>query len=161
MICARSLGKRRPRRQAVCGVRSMSNQDEIEQACERIITRMAHYMDHGQYEALSRLFTEDGEFNRRGMSSRGRKEIFDSVSLRPVNVITRHFCSAPCFETVTDSEATAVTYVVMYQSDRNENGPAKLAAPAVIAEYYDTFRRSSEGWRLAKRTIKPIMLPES
>jgi hypothetical protein len=140
---------------------SAVNREHIERACERLVVRFAHYIDRGRYEEFAQLFTQDGEFTRRGMSSRGQDEILASVKQRPANTVTRHVCGAPCFEKVMDDEATAVTYLVMYQADRNESGPTKFSGPAVIAEYYDVFRNTSEGWRLAQRIAQPVMIREN
>jgi len=131
--------------------------DAIEQACQRLINRFALYNDMGQFEQLAALFAEDGAFARPTTPDDfivGRAAILESFTSRPGGKVTRHLLSNTVIDVQDADHATAISYVTQYSA--NPDSPAKFGLKAnptqLVGEYYDSFVRTAEGWKFAKRS---------
>jgi Nuclear transport factor 2 (NTF2) domain. len=131
--------------------------DAIEQACIRLIHRFALYNDMGEYEKLVELFAEDGAFARPTAPDDyivGRAEILESFVSRPGGKVTRHLVTNTVVEVQDADHATAISYVTQFSA--NPDTPAKFGFKAnpvrLVGEYYDSFVRTAEGWKFAKRS---------
>ncbi|GGZ15176.1 nuclear transport factor 2 family protein [Novosphingobium colocasiae] len=134
---------------------------EEKAACAALITAFAYYVDRRMYRELADLFTEDGSFQRPGLSVRSREELFASMSARTTEIETRHVCTAPMFTSISDDRAEAVTYFMMFQAAGVETGLPSFESPAAVAEYRDTFAKTDDGWRIASRVGVPAMIHKS
>lgn len=130
----------------------------VEQACAKLTSAFAFLVDHKRYQELCELFTPDCIFSRPGALLNGRAELLSFMEARPAAGISRHVCSLPFMESVTADQATGVTYLSFYEGQSSETGPARLNGITAIAEYHDEFRRTVEGWRIARRNVVPIMI---
>jgi ketosteroid isomerase-like protein len=137
---------------------TLEQQGMIEAQCVRIIAAYAYNVDRRNYEALADLFTEDGVLDRGGHVTEGRSAILAAMFERPAHIATRHMNGIPHFLSVTEDEAVAVTYMLMYVVEGTDEGPNNVPGTTGLGEFHDTFRRTSEGWKLAERRARPAMI---
>ena len=128
----------------------------IFQACARLTAAFAVYVDQRRYGDLVDLFTEDCVFDRPGALLNGRDELRAFMERRPDNTVTRHACTLPVLDQVTAQSANGVTYLTFFEGEPSANGQGNVKHIA-IAEYRDQFRHTSDGWRIARRHVVPIM----
>lgn len=125
--------------------------DELE--IRNVLARVAHHSDTGDLDDYGAQFTEDARWIMPGAPSRqGRAEIRAAGAARRAEGVTgpgsntRHVISTVAV-TVDGDEAVAESYWQFY---------AETATAPVLrsmGHYRDTFRRTAEGWRLARREI--------
>lgn len=67
-------------------------------------------------------------------------------------MFTRHVITNMLVDVVDESSATGVAYAVVFRDrDHGGDGPAPMRAPEAVVEYRDEFRRTAEGWKIARR----------
>ncbi|MEP7300460.1 MAG: nuclear transport factor 2 family protein [Caldimonas sp.] len=130
-----------------------------ERACEALIHAFCFRLDHGESAQVVELFSEDGVFDRRGEALQGRAAIAAAMAARPANMTTRHVCANIMLAHVSATQITGVTYFQFFRHGPNA-APGSSSAPAdlleVVGEYHDSFERTSEGWRIARRLARAV-----
>ncbi|MCP5263872.1 MAG: nuclear transport factor 2 family protein [Rhodoferax sp.] len=124
--------------------------------CQAIVTAFSVHADLGELEQCAALFTEDGQFERRGEMLTGRPAILAALRARPPLLHARHHCLPP-HVTIRDADsADGITYFTIYRHEGAlaAGTPAPLTGPASIGEFHDRFVRTPEGWRLRLRTTQ-------
>jgi ketosteroid isomerase-like protein len=132
----------------------------IEWECTKLVNAFAHAIDHLNYDQLVLLFTEDGIFDRVGQVLTGRDAIREAMQNRHA-LLTRHVCTNIHFSDVDRDDAKATLYVANFVGTSNEGLPPvsyELPQPALL-EFDDVYRRSKDGWRIAHRTARVIIMP--
>ena len=129
--------------------------DPIEELiAERDITRVIHeyarLVDLNRTDEQAQTFTEDGVADYYGSDVVGRRSIADL--LRPaVNrwVASTHTISNIQIDVSGPDSATSVCYVyAWHRVDPSGEGDFE-----VRGQYHDHWRRTDEGWRIARRTF--------
>ncbi len=136
----------------------MIDRMESESSCRALVAAFPYHIDNRHYEEVVGLFTEDGCFERPGVSVQGHAQLRQMLADRPKNVATCHFCGPTVFTAMADDAVSAVTYFTLYQAAIPETGFPAFNKPAAIAEYHDTFRRTPQGWRIATRKAVVVMV---
>lgn len=133
----------------------------IERECERLVTRYCHLVDHGQAAQVAELFTEDGAWASPEATVTGREQIRASFQRRQDAAarMSRHVCGNLLIDVEDADHASGVVYLTLY---RHDGDPARRispsAAPSVVGEYRDRFRRTPDGWRIARREVEVSFL---
>jgi len=137
-------------------------QMEVEWACARLVQEFAFCMDRRRYEALAALFTPDGVFDRVGQVLRGRAAIQEALAARSVDLRTRHLCASPRFSDVESTTARALVYCVNFVGRGDIEGVPSIhgMAQGAVLEFEDRYERTPEGWRIAERLARPVVMPE-
>lgn len=134
---------------------------------DALLADWAWHIDHGEYDALVELFTEDALFISGPAESRGRTAIKSRYTERTVVRSTRHTYSG-LRVSVDDSDAvsalgaatrparvrarsTWVNYAV------NEPAPVDTVGVYLVADFDDVLIRCpDERWRINERRIIPV-----
>ena len=128
----------------------------IERACERLVTQYCHFVDHGEGARVAELFTDDGVWSSPESTMTGRAAIRAGFQRRQDNAarMSRHVCSNLLIDVEDGERARGVVYLTLYRHD-GEPGRrmSPSAAPSIVGEYRDVFRRTEAGWRFARRDI--------
>lgn len=119
-------------------------------ACRDLVMDYAYYRDHPDPDAYAALFTEDAVLSILGDTRNGRAAIRERLT--QVTGGTVHLMSTIRIKPVSATEATGVSYVTVYVTPAGD-GPHTVDAWAGIGEYHDTFRKTTAGWQIAKRTL--------
>ncbi|HEV8296815.1 MAG TPA: nuclear transport factor 2 family protein [Acidimicrobiales bacterium] len=125
--------------------------DELE--IRNLIARLAHLADGGDLNEYVSLFTEDASWEMPGGPRRGRADILAGATERRTTgttgpgSATRHVLTT-IGVTIDDADTATTDSYWMFYGDTT-------TAPAVrlMGLYHDTFRRTDEGWKLARREI--------
>jgi ketosteroid isomerase-like protein len=130
----------------------------IEAELTQLVSRFSHCIDSGKYQELALLFTDDGIFDRVGQVLNGRAAILEAMRNRH-SYLTRHMVSNILFTQIDAQEARATMYVANFVGHGgNSELPVSFALPQpAILEFDDTYRRTADGWRIARRTARLIM----
>ena len=125
--------------------------DEVEIA--KLLAKLGQMADDGDLNEYAQLFTEDGSWiGPAGDTRTGRADIIAGAQQRRDDGIqgpgtnSFHLISNVNIEVDGDT-ATGKTYYHYY---RNADATPQLT---VMGVYRDEFRRTPEGWRMAKRVI--------
>jgi len=128
----------------------------IEWRCTKLVSQFALYNDANDFEALVSLFTPDGVFARPTMPDKpmvGRTVILEQFRLRPPRTI-RHAMVNTVVNVQSASEATGVTYILLWSGPGREAGdikPAKVDGPLLIGAFDDRFVKVGDDWLFAER----------
>ena len=128
----------------------------IERECERLIAQYCHYVDHGEAARIADLFSEDGRWWNVAASWDGQQAIREGFQRRQDNAgrMSRHVCTNVLVDVISDTEATAVTYMSLYFHDGE---PGRDSSPTdclqKLGEYRDRFVKTEDGWRFARREM--------
>lgn len=119
-------------------------------SCRDLIMDYAYFRDHKNAEALAALFTDDAELSILGDVRKGREAIRQRLAEMSGNTV--HLMSTIRISKLSESEATGVSYVTVYAMPPGDD-PHTVDGWAGIGEYHDTFRKTADGWKIAKRTL--------
>ena len=124
--------------------------DEL--AIRNLIARLAFCADNPNVGDLDRYldcFTEDAVWDMAGQIATGHAQIHAGAKARRENATVakgRHFVTMTYVEVAGDT-ATAESYFQFV------NSSVKPPVLAMVGHYADRFRRTADGWKLAKRVI--------
>ncbi|WP_220187279.1 nuclear transport factor 2 family protein [Pseudonocardia pini] len=123
--------------------------------------RFAHHLDHGDFDALTALFTPDGVFDRGGVPLHGHTAIRAAMRERPA-LTTRHLLTNFHFPEITADSARGVVGSLVFHGPVPEGeGPVRYATEhGRVLEFHDRYTLTDGGWRLASRQVRPIFQPE-
>jgi ketosteroid isomerase-like protein len=132
------------------------------EGCRDVSLRFAYYVDHFEYDRLIDLFTEDGVLDRRGVDVvAGRGAIMETMKKRDPKMRTRHVCTNVLIDLSGERDATGVTYFTLYRGKEEDSDQTlELTGPAFVGEYHDAFRKTKDGWKIARRRVQLIFQRE-
>jgi len=127
----------------------------IEWDCTKLINRYTLLNDAADWDAVAGLYTEDGRMARPSAPDQpviGRETILAAFKSRPARA-ARHVVSNVVVDVVSETEATAMSIIVLYQGSAGENGGLPVRDPKgpLIGTYTDRLRKTADGWRFAER----------
>ena len=123
-----------------------------------MIARYSYAWDEQDAEAYMALFAEDAIFEvdpelpgGPATHAHGREAIGawarERMAARVVGVQTRHHQTGTLFEELSADEARTRTMLLTTRVGPN-------AGPSTTGVYYDEWRRTPDGWRFARRTLR-------
>ena len=71
----------------------------------------------------------------------------------------RHLVSTVRVTASGGDTATGVSYVTVYLGEPAGDGPAEVDDFALIGEYHDRYRLTSDGCRITERKLVPVLRP--
>ena len=127
----------------------------IEWDCAKLINRYTLLNDAADWDAVAAFYTEDGQMARPSAPDKpivGREAILANFKSRPARA-ARHVVSNIVVDVVSETEATAMSVIVLYQGIANESGglPARDTSGPLIGTYTDRLRKTAQGWQFAER----------
>jgi hypothetical protein len=135
---------------------------QIEWACTKLSHDFAYFIDNRDYDSLAALFAPDGVWERHGVRLNGREEILKTMKSRPSNQFTRHITTSFHFSEVAPTVARATLYNMSYFSFTVEKLPsAYVPENAILLDFFDTYKLTDEGWRLAERITPAVFVAPS
>jgi hypothetical protein len=131
----------------------------IEHACSRLALDYSFYADSQQLEAWSKLFAEDAEMTLFGQTHKGRDAILKSLNGGNGGAIaTFHSNSNIRVDVVSATEAHGTVGVTLFAAPKKDGvAQVKEITPAVVGHYVDVYRKTAEGWRIAKRGFTMVI----
>jgi hypothetical protein len=133
---------------------------EIREACERLALDYSHFADTQRMDEWSQLFAEDGELVLFGQTFRGPAAIRAAVGAgRGASALSVHAISNQRIDIESEDAASATVYILAFTGERKDGGPAAMStvAPAMVGIYHDAYRRTSTGWKFARRAFEPLI----
>lgn len=132
-----------------------AERQEAEQACIRLINQYANLNDAQDWEAVARLYAEDGRFARpsgNGEFVEGREAILASFKARPPRA-QRHVVSNIVVDVEGPATARAFSVLLLFQGEPTEDGslPVMSANSPLVGWYRDLIVQTREGWRFKER----------
>jgi len=126
---------------------------QIEWQCGRLITGYCNHVDARDYEAFLALFCEDAEWETQaGGHMRGHAEFRAYLERRSKTSLVRHVSTNARVEVIDEAHATGRSYITLFRdNDYAGMGTSARIAPALVAEYHDTYVREDGTWRIKSR----------
>jgi hypothetical protein len=123
-------------------------------SCQALAIAFVNGLDKRRYDETAALFTDDGVFDRWGQIIAGRNALRQWMDTRPVDIVTRHVCTNFEARRVGEDSAQGSILFTFYRAQAGlDPGPLPLIGPEMIGEYVDQFRRTPDGWRIARRQV--------
>jgi ketosteroid isomerase-like protein len=132
----------------------------IERACERLAADYCYFADNRDFTAWANVFAEDGELIVAGKSVKGRTAIRQSVGgPESTGTVTVHSNSNLRIDVVSAEEARGTVTITAFAVPHSGAGPAMVQTitPVVVGTYRDVYRKTEEGWRIARREFVPTI----
>lgn len=133
---------------------------EVREACERLALDYSYLADNQRMDEWSNLFADDGEMVMFGQTFRGPAAIRAAVGAgRGAAALSVHAITNHRIDVVSQTEATATVYIIVYAGERKDGGPAAAPAiaPAMVGTYHDAYRKTAAGWKFARRAFEPLI----
>ncbi len=122
--------------------------------CQALSIAFANGIDRHRDDEVLALFTEDAVLDRWGSALTGHAALRKWLDGRPTELITRHVCTNFEARQLASDRAEGLTLFTFYRAARRDaTGPLPMNGPAMVGEYLDQFRRTPDGWRIARREI--------
>jgi hypothetical protein len=140
---------------------------EIREACERLALDYSFLADAGRMEEWSQLFADDGQMVMGGRAFTGPAGILAAVTAgeRDAARLTVHAIQNHRIDILAPDRAEGSVYIVVFFGQRKDGGPAVASriAPAMVGTYTDAYKKTSSGWKFARRAFEPLITtaPES
>jgi uncharacterized protein (TIGR02246 family) len=132
---------------------------EDREAIGALLAEYRRALDEKDFEAYADLFGDDGEFVTDGRTARGRAEIRTMLAeLQAAGALSvaagddRHLVANVQIAVDGDSATAKSTWVYLTRGDGDE------PQLALVGHYADALRRTTAGWRFARRTA-PCDIP--
>ena len=133
-----------------------AREQQIERACQRLVTLYCHHVDHGEAARVAELFSQNGRWVSPQITMDGMEEIRRGFALRQANRerMSRHVCNNFHLEIESPDRARGCVYLTLYRYDGEpERALSPLEGPELVGEYRDVVVRTQEGWRFESREI--------
>jgi uncharacterized protein (TIGR02246 family) len=127
-----------------------------EQAISRLNERFCWELDRGTAEGFAALFTDDALYTNGTRVSRGRSEILAFAAGRRSGQprTSRHFVSGLQITVQSEARATGLSCCMAFSAAAEPPVPSTL--PALVADFFDVYRKVDGAWLFAERRITPI-----
>jgi ketosteroid isomerase-like protein len=136
----------------------------IEHACTRVLLKSMSTFDDRDFKAFADLFTVDAVFVRANQPSEplvGREAILVALNARPTDRLTRHLCTNIEIEVLDASRAKGRCYLLSFSTSTSlpdHVGGRPADSIQRMGEYHDQYVRTAEGWKIARRDGKVVMV---
>ncbi|MBS7705454.1 nuclear transport factor 2 family protein [Chelatococcus asaccharovorans] len=111
-----------------------------------ILNKVAYILDSKEYDRMGDVFAEDIQFSNPGrLTANGLDELKTAFRNFPAPSLSHHITNL----ILSGSEDGTVQALCKALSQRADKS-------IVAAEYTDILKKTSNGWRIASRTIKPL-----
>ena len=135
---------------------------QIERECSNVLMQCRYHADMQEYEKSASFFTLDIIFRSGPLGNEpivGREANIKSMYANISDLFMRCVISNILVNVIDADNATATSYWIMYRHKKADvdEGKVKTAEPSRFCESEDTFVRTDEGWRIAKRNFKMVL----
>jgi ketosteroid isomerase-like protein len=138
----------------------------IRDACRQLLMRYATTLDRRDMDGFVGVFADELEWKREGepdlKSHADIREFFRKLYAsrdidRSPGYIKRHNFTTVCIEPVDEHTATGVSYAIVH-TDMAFSGryPAPMALPELVVEYHHVFRKTAQGWKIARHESRYV-----
>ena len=111
-----------------------------------ILNKVAYILDSKEYDRMGDVFADDIQFRNPGrLTANGLDELKTAFKNFPAPSLSHHITNL----ILSGSEDGTVQALCKALSQRADKS-------IVAAEYTDILKKTSNGWRIASRTIKPL-----
>jgi ketosteroid isomerase-like protein len=121
----------------------------------------AYHIDHGEFEEMVQLFTEDGVFDRVGQVLEGQEQIRQAMRDRP-KMTTRHVFTNFHFHEIAPDNVVATAYCMSFHGmGESDNGPIVYGTTnGRLLEFRERYQNQGGGWKLAEHRAQAIFVPQ-
>ena len=137
---------------------SAATQLEVVGGCERVCHDYAYFVDAGRMDEWIELFADDAVMVLFGQTHNGKAAIKAAMAAAGGGGGggSMHVTSNVRVVPTSETEAEGSAYVVVYvKPAADAKGPL---APVAVGIYRDRFKRTSAGWKFARREFEPFAM---
>lgn len=135
------------------------------QACHDLVMRFVACNDRRDPQGLAALFADEGVLVRpNGDTLVGPAAIAAAYADRPADRLTRHLVGNVLIDVTSPTGAIGSSTVLLWSGSAQDT-PGPFGRPAqgrqVMGEFEDTFVRTVQGWRIARREARFTFIREA
>ena len=132
----------------------------IEQEIERLIGRLYWHIDHRDFVSAVEIYTEDAVLIAMDVQMNGRAEVLEALEPALGTGTIRHVATNLVVNVVDADHATCDFYTTIYYARDAEfetaEAPIPFDGPQRTHDIHDQWRRTTDGWRIYRRTGETI-----
>jgi hypothetical protein len=131
---------------------SAEEEREIAWDCLRLLTQFYRFLDESQFARLGALLHSQGVWVRQGRELRNAEQIVTELSMRPKNLVVRHFTTNALFEVRNAEHVNFSVYLGVVRADSASlpSGPPPLHGVQSVHVCNGEIWRTTEGWRIGR-----------
>lgn len=143
---------------------SETERRNIEVACAALCVDYCEIVDAKDYQHMREVFAEDAQYyspNAPEDLIRGAEAIVKYLSHIPATLATQHLVCNIRIHAESADAASGSCKILLFTADGNEPETSegrKAAEKQRIGVYHDRYVRTSDGWRIAERRGKGLLL---
>lgn len=132
------------------GTQTSFADEDVYRACTNLVYGYAYHRDQFNADEFANLFAEDASLTVLGQTWVGYTDIRQRIEELKTGSTIRHEMSTIRIVPIDEDHATGVSYATIYSAPAGQTSVSNFA---LKGEYHDEFVRTSEGWRISKRTL--------
>lgn len=122
---------------------------------DAVLADWAWHLDHGEFDEVAGLFTEDASFTAEQVELHGRAQIRQRYAARTGARTTRHLYSGLRLTSMDQQSVRACSTWACYAA--NQDAPVTEVPAYLIADFHDVLARQPDGrWLIRERSIVPV-----
>ncbi|MBN9675680.1 nuclear transport factor 2 family protein [Salipiger bermudensis] len=129
----------------------------IEHECAKLTVLYCRHLDHLDPDAFAAIYTEDAVYKPavEPVPIEGRAAIRDWIGRYPKDRLGRHVATNQIVEVIDEDSATGSSYAIVFREPAPREGViSDRVTPRSLVEYSDSYRRTAEGWKIARRVYR-------
>ena len=138
----------------------IERQHLIEWQLNKLNFTFFRHLDRREYDQVAQLITPDGVIHFTAGVTRGPAELCEYTRQWP-DLTVRHVVSNMIYSEVTEDSAKGEGLLAVFVGPgRADEAPVpRLPSEPHLAEVEDLYRRTADGWRIAERRFRNLLLP--
>lgn len=133
----------------------LEKQSEMRSDCQHVMHSLLAAIDHREIEDAAKYFTDDGCICRDGTKTTGHVGITKMLSSRPIETISRHYCSNFLIENSDSINASARCYILLFTGKKSESEEISWNPPKCV-DYQAEFSKIDVNWLIKSIEITPV-----
>lgn len=133
----------------------------IERDCLRLMTAYCTHLDNRDTEAFLDLYTPEATWIRTEplppIDLTGRERIRSFVERRGTDSYSKHLVINPVIDVIDENNAKGVSFGLVVRGPARDSFPVPMRGLELLVEYRDTFVRTPDGWRFARREMSRLI----
>ena len=126
----------------------------IEHECRNLTVRYCQHLDHLDPDGFASIYTEDAVYKPavEPVPIEGREAIRAWIGRYPKDRLGRHIATNQIVDVIDADKAKGTSYAIVFREPAPQEGViSSRVMPRSLVEYTDTYRRTEEGWKIARR----------
>jgi hypothetical protein len=131
----------------------------IESECIKLANLYCWYLDRPDSAGFASIYTEDAIYKPaiEPVPIVGRAAILAWIEAYPKDRLGRHISTNQIVEVIDEDNASGVSYAIVFREpEPQDDAISTRVIPRSVLEYVDSYRRTTEGWKISERYYRVL-----